>query len=139
MSWLVEKIAIALGMVLLFAVLAGLFTGIPDAFGAILSGELPASPFVVLGFVLMGWIGGYSVGRTRRTGQGHMRIPQGIATALFLIVLILTQRASLSSVSAFFERAPALLVAITVWLMVVVAPWIATSEDKKSNDYRPEE
>ena len=127
MLWLAEKLSLSIGVVLLFTLLYGLFKGIPEAFDAVVTGNLGASPFLVLGFVLAGWGAGFIVGRTPEKVDGAMRLPQVIATAIFVAFVLWIQRNSLTSFRTFLDEVPTLLVSFSVWLMVVIAPWAASS------------
>lgn len=131
---IIEKFAIVLVCLLLATMAAGLFKGVPSALSAVVMGEMNDSPFASLALVLMGWVGGFAAGRERPSSAGVMRLPQLVATLLFFALLLWFRRFELGTWEGLMESAPAILVALTIWLFVVVGPWIAAAESKAQQE-----
>lgn len=136
MLTVLEKLAIGLACLLLVIVGLALFKGVPNALSAVMLGETSESPFTFLALVLMGWFGGFSAGRESRSSDGAMRLPQVSATGVFIGLLLWGRRSDLASLDAAVQATPSILVALTIWLLVVIGPWIAMAESEVETSRR---
>ena len=122
--------AVATGCVVL-----GTFFGFPDAFDLVMQGRETSNPLAALALVVVGWMAG-KTRHSRYPGTERLSAAHGVATAMFLALLLLLNPHLVSSWQAFGQGLGMIAVALLIWLLVVIEPWVAFSHSKAMPDQK---
>jgi hypothetical protein len=137
MHAIAEKLVKAVAAVFVLLFIVGVFAGVPSAFSTAFLGAAPDSPAAVLALVVAGWLAGSIYGHLPAVGHGSMRLVHVVATLGFAALVVWLRRDSLQSSQDLLVALPSLLVALAIWLLVVITPWLAVS-DNRGQTQQPE-
>ncbi|MDB5828511.1 MAG: hypothetical protein JWQ73_2731 [Variovorax sp.] len=120
-----------IGIPLAATFVVGTAYGFLDAIAWVMHGVAPANAFAALTLAAFGFVAGWLTREAdKRDLAGRpLAWPHCAATVAFLAVLLGVNRSLFAEKSILFEATPMIAVALILWCLIVLIPWLSSSRE----------